>query len=429
MDQRGVVGSHDGMPPTNLAALWGIEPVRTQPVRMAQAIQLPAVRDGELPLGGGRRLVTSGGLTVGLPRDPGQSLECALQLEYWAAGLLSESYRPNGGQSVRWPMRTYYRIRPALPRSLQLWMRRRHARHRQRFASRLAWPIDPLFVAIAEAYLALRVERSPDVCLSVRPRWPEAFVAAASVTHDVEGVTGQARCREVMALERRMGVRSSFNFVAERYPVDYALLDEMRADGFEVGLHGIKHDGRKFSSRRVFEERLRLLRHYRDQWRVVGFRSPATHRRWSWMHELPFDYDSSYPDTDPFEPIPGGCASPWPFMIGSVVELPVTMPQDHTLWEILQLPALPVWLKKLEWLRHCGGLATIIVHPDYLTTAARWGEYERLLSALTLHPDVWVALPRVVAQWWRERPPGHDNLARLESDSVVSRLTFSRGTA
>jgi len=90
-------------------------------------------------------------------------------------------------------------------------------------------------------------------------------------------------------------------------------------------------------------------------------------------------------------------------MIGQVVELPITLPQDHTLWEILRRPALPVWRQKTEWLRRCGGLINIIIHPDYLTTSGRWREYEDFLDDLRVTRDVWVALPRDVANWWRHR--------------------------
>jgi hypothetical protein len=52
------------------------------------------------------------------------------------------------------------------------------------------------------------------------------------------------------------------------------------------------------------------------------------------MASLPFEYDSSYPDTDPFEPQPGGCCSWLPYFNGPLVELPITLPQDHTLFVI-----------------------------------------------------------------------------------------------
>ena len=111
---------------------------------------------------------------------------------------------------------------------------------------------------------------------------------------------------------------------------------KLRASGCEVGLHGIKHDGKLFESRAQFESNLPKIHFYLEKWDVLGFRSPATRRDSRWMHELDCLYDSSFPDTDPFEPQAGGCCSIFPFMFGDVVELPITLLQDHTLLEILR---------------------------------------------------------------------------------------------
>jgi hypothetical protein len=318
-------------------------------------------------------------------------------------------------------MRGYYLVRPVLPRFLQIAMRRWHARLRAG-RSYLRWPFDGLFVALAETYLALRIEHDA-ADGSVLPFWPEGFSAAAVLTHDVEGLEGQVRCEQVASLEATHGFRSCFNFVAERYPLDYALMGELRQRGCEIGVHGIKHDGKKFSSRATFEARLAALRHYQQEWQADGFRSPATHRKWEWMPELPFTYDSSYPDTDPYEPIPGGCGSPWPFHIGRLVELPITMPQDHTLWEILRLRAGDIWREKAMRLRDCQGLINIIVHPDYLSTARRWEEYETFLTWLRADARIWSALPREVAAWWLARGTRSQQVT-LSTENDVWRLTF-----
>ena len=83
------------------------------------------------------------------------------------------------------------------------------------------------------------------------------------------------------------------------------------------------------------------------------------------MPLLGFDYDSSYPDTDPYEPQPGGCCSWLPFFNGDLVELPITLPQDHTLFEILGASTSALWLDKARFLRDRGGMALMITHPDY----------------------------------------------------------------
>ena len=68
---------------------------------------------------------------------------------------------------------------------------------------------------------------------------------------------------------------------------------------------------------------------------AVGFRAPLTIRNPEWMQALNIEYDLSFFDTDPFEPIPGGTMSIWPFFTGHFVELPYTLVQDYTLVSVL----------------------------------------------------------------------------------------------
>jgi hypothetical protein len=352
-----------------LAALWGLSPLD-----YGSAVPAPGppvrLENGDVEMGAGPIVRTRGGVSIRVPYSESARAGSLVQLEAWAEVLLSEKYMSDRLGRSRVALRAYYLLRPFMPRRLQLVLRRRHAR-RRRGNGYLSWPFDGLFAALAEAYLALRIEGDGGTG-SIACLWPERFKAAATLTHDVEGPIGQTRCAQLSELEAKYGVRSCFNFVAERYRLDHSLMAQLRQRGFEIGVHGIKHDGKKFSSRATFEARLRALRHYQQQWNADGFRSPATHRKWEWMPELPFQYDSSYPDTDPYEPIPGGCGSPWPFMLGPLVELPITLPQDHTLWEILLVNATGIWLEKAARLRACQGLINIIVHPDYLSSPARW---------------------------------------------------------
>jgi hypothetical protein len=121
------------------------------------------------------------------------------------------------------------------------------------------------------------------------------------------------------------------------------------------------------------------------------------------MHELGCLYDSSFPDTDPFEPQAGGCCSIFPFMLGDLVELPITLVQDHTLMEILQHRTIELWVHKSEWIIANHGLINVITHPDYLIDPDHLAMYERLLEFLAHQDGCWRALPRDVAEWWKLR--------------------------
>lgn len=314
---------------------------------------------------------------------------------------LEERYR--GGERGRsLPLRAYYELKPLLPRRLQIAMRRRYAKRQARTAFP-AWPIEPSLVQRQRAELRAALESRGTGRLPTIAPWPDGHRSAAILTHDVEGPAGVANVRRVIELERRHGLVSSWNFVAEWYPIPAGLLDHVRAGGCEVGLHGIKHDCKLFESRTRFESELPAIHHYLALWEADGFRSPATHRNADWMPELGARYDSSFPDTDPFEPQAGGCCSVLPFFLGEMVELPITLVQDHTLWEILRQETIELWTSKADWVIDNGGLVNLITHPDYLDTPARLRMYEEFLAYLATQQDCWHALPREVASWWRTR--------------------------
>jgi hypothetical protein len=313
---------------------------------------------------------------------------------------LRERYLDNGGRSRL--LSLYYAIKPALPRRVQLGLRRAYAR-RQAKRQFPSWPVEPILVDLRDAELRTAIARAPSGRVPIVNYWPEGKRFAVILTHDVEGEAGVRNIRRVMEIERRHGFVSSWNFVAEWYPIEPGLFDHIRSLGGEIGLHAIKHDGKLFESRASFEAELPKIHRYLRDWQAVGFRSPATHRNAEWMPELGCLYDSSFPDTDPFEPQPGGCCSIFPFFLGEMVELPITLVQDHTLFEILRSRSIDRWTEKSDWIIRNHGLINLNTHPDYLDTPERLGLYEEFLAYLSSQRDGWHALPRDVALWWRTR--------------------------
>jgi peptidoglycan/xylan/chitin deacetylase (PgdA/CDA1 family) len=294
----------------------------------------------------------------------------------------------------------YYAVKPLMPRGLQLALRRAYA-HKQARVEFPRWPIEPVLVEAREAELRAQLAGADSVPFV--SYWPEGRRFAAVLTHDVEGPAGVRNVRRILEIERRHGFVSSWNFVAEWYPIEDGLFDHIRAVGGEIGLHAIKHDCKLFESRASFEADLPKIHRYMREWDAVGFRSPATHRNPDWMPELGCLYDSSFPDTDPFEPQPGGCCSIVPYFLDELVELPITLVQDHTLFEILRADSIEHWTRKSDWIIEHNGLINLITHPDYLDTPRRLRLYEEFLEYLAGQTGGWHALPRDVAQWWRLR--------------------------
>jgi len=251
--------------------------------------------------------------------------------------------------------RIYYLLKPLMARSFQIWLRRQVIlRKRDRYSR--VWPIEPAVGDPPKGWSG----------------WLENKKFALVLTHDVDTQKGCDRCCQLAELEEELGFRSSFNFVPERYTVMPELRAYLIETGFEVGIHGLYHDGKLYSSRKMFQERAEKINGYLREWGAVGFRSPAMHHNLEWLHDLEIKYDASTFDTDPFEPYSDGAGTIFPFWVDGgadhkgYVELPYTLPQDHTLFVIMKDRDIDIWKKKLDWIAERGGMALLNTHPDYM---------------------------------------------------------------
>jgi hypothetical protein len=246
--------------------------------------------------------------------------------------------------------------------------------------------------------------------------WPDGKQFAFVLTHDVDTAKGHDNCLRLAELEESLGFRSSFNFVPERYEVSSQVRDELLRKGFEVGIHGLVHDGKLFSSKKIFKERAVRINKYLQEWGCSGFRSPAMHHNLEWICELNVQYDASTFDTDPFEPQSDGMGTIFPFWISAnedgdgYVELPYTLPQDHCLFVVLQEKDISIWKRKLDWVVRKGGVVLSNVHPDYMnfgdTKVGREEypaeHYGHLLDYVKQKygAQCWHVLPKEMAQFW-----------------------------
>jgi peptidoglycan/xylan/chitin deacetylase (PgdA/CDA1 family) len=330
-----------------------------------------------------------------LPFDPDEVI-----LGCWSEAYAARAASTAAGSAKRLAMRVYYRVRPLLPRRLQIAMRQAFARVQAR-AEYPRWPLETGLHDLYDRLLRELATLAGEPVATLAP-WPDGRRWALVLTHDVERAAGYAALDVLGDVELETGYRSAWNLVPERdYEVDDERVAALKAQGHEVGVHGLTHDGRDLAAG-TFEERLPRMREWAARWGADGFRSPATHRDWERMRRLGFAYDSSSPDTDPFEPQGGGCCTWFPFFNGDVVELPITLTMDHTAFVILRRDE-SIWIDKAEGLRERGGMALLITHPDYMLDEARVTAYRQFLERYATDGDVWRALPAEVAAWWRRR--------------------------
>lgn len=323
-----------------------------------------------------------------------------------------------------WKMRyLYYLLKPAIPYGIRIRLRRFWAR-RLRSVCGSAWPL---------------LESAATTPVGWQG-WPNGKKFAFVLTHDVEGARGLARCQKLMEIDEALGIRSAFNFVPEgEYRVPDSLRDLLAKKGFEVGVHDLYHDGSLYRSAKHFRKQAGILNEYLKKWGAWGFRSGFMLHNLDWIHELDVLYDASTFDTDPFEPQPDGVQTIFPFWVQSsgikgYVELPYTLPQDSTLFVLLKETTIDLWMKKLDWIAEHGGMALVIVHPDYLCFQGRPNSseypvdlYEQFLKYVTTKygDTCWFALPREVAVFVGSNRLGvgsgaHQSLTQLDEGTKDS---------
>ncbi len=319
-----------------------------------------------------------------------------------------EHYVANGAGPVASDERRlkslYYMLKPLLPRGLQLELQRVNARRRLDAVKFPRWPQDGTLDELLAALLAQQMEAAGVDSVPFVGFWPHGKRWAWCLTHDVDTALGYDNLEPLAQAEESRRLRSAWYFVPERYRVERARLEDIRQRGHEIGVHGLQHSGKLFSSRQEFESRRDRINGYIRDWGVVGFRSPATYRNPFWLPELDADYDTSFMDNATLEPQRGGICGVFPFMLSErMVELPITLPMDHTLINVLRQDVVEACTAKAAWVRSQHGLALSLFHPDYNTTPERAARYGAVLDALGADDTGWYSLPHEVAAWWQRR--------------------------
>jgi hypothetical protein len=342
------------------------------------------------------------GTTCYIPFDPSVVVD-NLRCERYLYVASSNSWEEGLRRSVR---RLYYFVRPHLgvplrKRLQQLWL---IGWEKMRFP---VWPVDRTADQLLEKLLVLsmkahRVERIPFIWF-----WPDGQKSCAIMTHDVEESSGVDFCPSLMDIDDSFGIKSSFQLIPEeRYAVSAALLESIRKKGFEVNVHDLNHDGHLYDSREEFLRRALKINQYAKEYGAVGFRAGVLYRRLDWYDAYDFSYDMSVPNVGHMDPQFGGCCTVMPYFIGNVLEIPLTTTQDYTLFNIFSDYSLERWQRQIKLITENHGLVSFIVHPDYLLEKRTRDCYAGLLAYLSqirAQGEVWMALPKEVDAWWRQR--------------------------
>jgi hypothetical protein len=384
--------------------------------------------------------VVVGKLQLKLPFNPGEVID-NLRLERYP-----ESRSTQGGYE-KFQRRLYYLFRPLTNMAVRKQIQKFHVRNwEKKLFPR--WPVDTTVENICEKLLSLSikaqgVDRVPFVWF-----WPGGARGCVMLTHDVENEAGRNFCTELMDLDDSFGIKASFQIVPEgRYAVSSKFLDTIRDRGFEVGIQDLNHDGRLFDNREEFLRRVATINRYATDYAARGFRAAVLYRKPEWFSSLKFSYDMSIPNVAHLDAQRGGCCTVMPYFIGDVLELPVTTSQDYMLFHLLNQRSIDLWKAQIELILGKSGLASFIIHPDYIMEPDTKPVYKALLGYLRDlrgQKQIWFGLPAEVDSWWRARSKmsvvRHNNSWRIEGEqaeravlayakNVDGNLVYELGTA
>jgi hypothetical protein len=332
-----------------------------------------------------------------LPFDPNEVIE-NLRLERYVSDNL--------GEYENLLKKIYYWLRPLTSRS----MRQRVQKFRAgdwRNVPFPRWPVDTTVENICEKLLLLSlqaqgVDRVPFVWF-----WPDRARGCVAMTHDVETDAGRDFCADLLDIDESFGIKAAFQIVPEeRYAVSAEFLNQIRDRGFEIGVQDLNHDGRLFDDREEFRRRVTIINRYGREYGAKGFRAAVLYRRPEWYEDLDFSFDMSIPNVAHLDPQRGGCCTVMPYFVGNILELPLTTIQDYMLFHLLGERSTDLWKIQLDTILAKNGLATFIVHPDYIIEPETRAVYESLLGwlrELRAQQALWFALPHEIDDWWRVR--------------------------
>jgi peptidoglycan/xylan/chitin deacetylase (PgdA/CDA1 family) len=268
-------------------------------------------------------------------------------------------------------------------------------------------PIDALRFMLVDA-----IETASGKQLEKKPLFAQNYVCL--LTHDVETAKGLQRSRIIKKIEERYDARSAWFLPSNRYKLNSDAVRELANNG-EIGAHDTKHDGKLVHlSKQKLLERLIAARQTLGgiaQQPVEGFRAPILQHNQMIIQalgEAGYLYDTSIPAWEPKHPYtmkPHGIGTVYPLKLGGLTEIPLTLPQDHQLLQVLGLKGeevLKTWAVMASVIRDLGGVCMFLVHPEYELATEKPELYEELVCAVSSDPQATITVPSRICDLMNE---------------------------
>ncbi|MBW2975622.1 hypothetical protein KY366_07925 [Candidatus Woesearchaeota archaeon] len=233
--------------------------------------------------------------------------------------------------------------------------------------------------------------------------WPGRRKYAVILSHDVDSgwIFRNSNFKKFSGIEEKYGFRSSWHIVTGKYTLDMGILEHLESAGHEIAFHGYKHDSKlAFIKKKEIEKRFLKSLWFLKRFKVRGVRTPrlSKTKKFYNVSERFFSYDSSFTTVS--------CYTVFPFFIGNLCELPITLPVDtEFLGNKDKDSILSALTERWEYIRKVGGLVSFSTHPEpHLAGNKFWLEiYDRFLKKVSEDPLAWKTTPKDVDGWYRKK--------------------------
>jgi len=233
---------------------------------------------------------------------------------------------------------------------------RRQRRRQHEWAAFPGWPLD------------LSADLFADLAAAAAPR-PASTATPVVLTHDLDSPEGLRNLVErFLPLEEAAGARSTSYIVPRAWPLDEGLLQAVVARGHELGIHGFDHANRTpFAPASERRQRLQAASPLIERYAMTGYRAPSLLRTRELLDDVAplYRYDSSIPTAGGLFPVPNnGNATARPYRIGSLVELPLSLPRDGSLQFLGYTPeqSADLWMQCADRIARARGVAVLLTH-------------------------------------------------------------------
>jgi hypothetical protein len=214
------------------------------------------------------------------------------------------------------------------------------------------------------------------------------------ITHDVDNEEGLRRALSFKAVEDELNIKATWFLPSDEYLIPRTLTKDL-VDGSNIGSHDMKHDGKlvHMHSRDKLVQRLAHSRSKLEdlfETEVTRFRAPLLQFSWrivSALAEAGYRYDFSAPSWEPVHPSTMGgfgVQTAQPFEMVGIVEIPLTLFQDHQVFNVLCLDtdsAITLWIEQAKLIRSLDGDIVLCTHP-HLAFSRNLQKYKELLTLL-----------------------------------------------